>query len=96
MPILHGQVCEPWPSTSSEQLLTALTAIRSPYVVILVEDEHHVNFDCLEYLECTRKQFSEISNSSVVSICHFLNQPDYNRVAKFLTGQTYACELGFV
>ncbi len=49
-----------------------------------VEDEHHVIFDCPEYTY-VRKQFPDLFSSSVYSIGHFLNQPDCNRVAKFLT-----------
>ncbi len=49
-----------------------------------VEDEHHVIFDCPEYAHA-RKQFTDLFNGSVVSIGHFLNQPDCNREAKFLT-----------
>ncbi len=46
------------------------------------EDEHHVIFDCPEY---ARKQFSDLFNSSVVSVGHFLNRPDFSRMAKPLT-----------
>ncbi len=49
-----------------------------------VEDEHLVIFDCPEYTYA-RKQFTDLFNSSIVSIDLFLNQPDCNRVAKFLT-----------
>ncbi len=49
-----------------------------------VEDEHRVIFDCPEYTY-VRRQFPDLFNSPVLSIGHFLNQPDCNRVAKFLT-----------
>ncbi len=49
-----------------------------------VADEHYVIFDCPEYTYA-RKQFPDLSNSSIDSIGYFLNQPDCNPVAKLLT-----------
>ena len=49
-----------------------------------MEDEHHVIFDCPEYVYA-RKQFPELFNSSVILIGDLLNQPDCNCVAKILT-----------
>ena len=49
-----------------------------------VEDEHHVIFDCPSYTYA-RQLFSDISGSNNVSVSQFLNQPDCNRVARFLT-----------
>ncbi len=52
-------------------------------VADFVEDEHH------EYTYAL-KQFTYLFNGSVVSIGHFFNQPDCNRVAKFLTHMNLA------
>ncbi len=49
-----------------------------------LKDEQHVIFDCPEYTYAI-KQFSDLFNSSVVMVGHFLNQPDCNCVAKLLT-----------
>ena len=49
-----------------------------------VEDEHHVIFDCPSYTYA-RQLFPHIFGSNIVTVSHFLNQPDCNRVARFLT-----------
>ncbi len=65
-------------------LATDARCSTSSTIIYPVEDEHHVIFDCPEYTY-VRKQFPDLFSSSVYSIGHFLNQPDCNRVAKFLT-----------
>ena len=55
-----------------------------------VEDEHHVIFDCPSYTYA-RQLFPDIFGSNIVTVSQFLNQPDCNRVARFLTWvKTYA------
>ena len=49
-----------------------------------VEDEHHVIFDCPSYTYA-RQLFPDIFGSNIVTVSQFLNQPDCNRVARFLT-----------
>lgn len=49
-----------------------------------VEDEHHMIFECSGYV-CVRAQFQDLFSPEIVTIGQFLNQPDCNRVAKFLT-----------
>ena len=61
-----------------------------------VEDEHHVTFDCPSYTYA-RQLFPDIFGSNIVTVSQFLNQPDCNRVARFLTWvKTYANEHGLV
>ncbi len=49
-----------------------------------IEDEHHAIFECSAYAT-TRQMFSDIFPSHVSTVSQFLNQPDCNRLAKFLT-----------
>ena len=49
-----------------------------------VEDEHHVIFDCPSYTYA-RQLFPDIFGSNIVTVSQFLNQPDCNRLARFLT-----------
>ena len=49
-----------------------------------IEDEHHAIFDCSAYAT-TRQMFSNLFPSHVSTVSQFLNQPDCNRLAKFLT-----------
>ena len=49
-----------------------------------VEDEHHVFFYCPGYIYA-RQLFPDIFGSNIVTVSQFLNQPDCNRVARFLT-----------
>ena len=48
------------------------------------EDEHHVIFDCSGYTYA-RELFQDLFQSHITSISQFLNQPQCNRLAKFLT-----------
>ena len=49
-----------------------------------IEDEHLVVFDCPNYTYA-RQLFPDIFRSDFVTVSQFLNQPDCNRVARFLT-----------
>ena len=49
-----------------------------------VEDEQHVIFDCPSYTYA-RQLSPDIFGNNIVTISQFLNQPDCNRVARFLT-----------
>ena len=49
-----------------------------------IEDEHHAIFEC-SGAATTRQMFSDLFPSHVSTVSHFLNQPDCNRLAKFLT-----------
>ena len=49
-----------------------------------IEDEHHAIFECSAYAT-TRQMFSDLFPSHVFTVSQFLNQPDCNRLAKFLT-----------
>ncbi len=49
-----------------------------------IEDEHHAIFECSAYAT-TRQMFSDLFPSHVSTVSQFLNQPDCNRLAKFLT-----------
>ena len=48
------------------------------------EDEHHVIFDCPSYMY-DREQFQDLFQSHITIVSHFLNQPQCNRLSKFLT-----------
>ena len=48
------------------------------------EDEHHVIFDCSGYTYA-RGLFQDLFQSHIKFISQFLNQPQCNRLAKFLT-----------
>ncbi len=48
------------------------------------EDEHHAIFECSAYAT-TRQMFPDLFPSHVSTVSQFLNQPDCNRLAKFLT-----------
>ena len=48
-----------------------------------IEDEHHAIFDCSGYT-CARELFQDFSQSHITSISQILNQPQCNRLAKFL------------
>ncbi|KAK9841408.1 hypothetical protein WJX74_005242 [Apatococcus lobatus] len=49
-----------------------------------IEDEHHAIFDCSGYTYA-RELFQDLFQSHITSISQFLNQPQCNRLAKFLT-----------
>ena len=49
-----------------------------------VEDEHHAIFDCPGYMYA-REQFRDLFQSQITTVSQFLNQPQCNRLAKFLT-----------
>ena len=46
--------------------------------------EHHAIFECSAYAT-TRQMFSDLFPSHASTVSQFLNQPDCNRLAKFLT-----------
>ena len=48
-----------------------------------IEDEHHAIFDCSGYTY-VRELFQDLSQRHITSIGQFLNQPQGNRLAKFL------------
>ena len=48
------------------------------------EDEHPAISECSAYAT-TRQTFSDLFPSHVSTVSQFLNQPDCNRLAKFLT-----------
>ena len=48
-----------------------------------IEDEHHAIFDCSGYTYA-RELFQDLCQSHITSISQFLNQPQCNRLAKFL------------
>ena len=49
-----------------------------------IEDEHHATFDCSGYTYA-RELFQDLFQSRITSISQVLNQPQCNRLAKFLT-----------
>ena len=49
-----------------------------------IEDEHHAIFDCSGYTYA-RELFQGLFQSHITSITQFLNQPQCNRLAKFIT-----------
>ena len=49
-----------------------------------IEDEHHAIFDCSGHTYA-RQLFQDLFQSHITSISHFLNRPQCNRLAKFLT-----------
>lgn len=49
-----------------------------------IEDEHHAIFECSSY-NYVRGLFPDLFPENVLSVGQFLNQPNCNRVAKFLT-----------
>ena len=49
-----------------------------------IEDEHHAIFNCSGYTNA-REPFQDLLQSHITSISHFLNQPQCNRLARFLT-----------
>ena len=49
-----------------------------------VEDEHHAVFDCPGYMYA-REQFQDLFQSHIATVGQFLNQPQCNRLVKFLT-----------
>ena len=50
----------------------------------LIEDEHHAIFDCPGYMYA-RDQFQDLFQSHITTVSHFPDQPQCNRLAKFLT-----------
>ena len=48
-----------------------------------VEDEHHAIFDCSG--NAYARELSDLFQGHISTVSHFLNQPQCNRVAKFLT-----------
>ena len=48
------------------------------------EDEHHAIFDCPAYADA-REQYRYLFQSHITTVGDFLNQPQCNRLAKFLT-----------
>ena len=49
-----------------------------------IQDEHHAIFDCPGYAYA-REQFQDLFQSHITTVSQFLNQPQCNRLAKFLT-----------
>ena len=49
-----------------------------------IEDEHHAIFDCSAYAD-DREQYHDIFQSHITTVGDFLNQPQCNRLARFLT-----------
>ena len=47
------------------------------------EDEHQAICDCPDYVYA-RKQFHDLSQSHITTVSQFLNQPQFNRLAKCL------------
>ena len=49
-----------------------------------IEDEHHAIFDCPAYADA-REHYRDLFQSHSTTVGDFLNQPQCNRLAKFLT-----------
>ena len=49
-----------------------------------IEDEHHAIFDCSAYADA-REQYRDLFQIHITTVGDFLNQPQCNRLAKFLT-----------
>ena len=49
-----------------------------------IEDEHHAIFYCSVYAEA-REQHRDLFQSHITTVGDFLNQPQCNRLARFLT-----------
>ena len=49
-----------------------------------VADEHHAIFDCPSYVYA-REHFQDLFQSHITAVSHFVNQPQCNQLAKFLT-----------
>ena len=49
-----------------------------------VEDEHHAIFDCSSYVYA-REHFQDLFQSHITTVSQFVNQPQCNQLAKFLT-----------
>ena len=49
-----------------------------------VEDEHHAIFDCPSYVYA-REHFQDLFQSHITTVSQFVNQPQCNQLAKFLT-----------
>ena len=49
-----------------------------------VEDVHHAIFDCPGYMYA-REQFQDLFQSHITTVSQFLDQPQCNRLARFLT-----------
>ena len=49
-----------------------------------VDDEHHAIFECSGYAYA-RELFPDLFQGHISTVSHFLNQPQCNRMAKFLT-----------
>ena len=49
-----------------------------------VEDEHHAVFECPGYVYA-REHFQDLFESHITTVSQFVNQPQCNRLAKFLT-----------
>ena len=49
-----------------------------------IGDEHHAIFDCTGYIYA-REQFQDLFQRHITTVSQFLNQPQCNRLAKFLT-----------
>ena len=49
-----------------------------------VEDEHHAIFDCPTYVDA-REHFQDLLQSHITTVSQFVNQPQCNQLAKFLT-----------
>ena len=49
-----------------------------------IEDEHHAIFDCPAYVYA-REHFQDLFHSHITTVSQFLNQPQCNQLAKFLT-----------
>ena len=50
----------------------------------VIDDEHHAILDCSAYADA-REQDRDLFQSHITTVGDFLNQPQCNRLAKFLT-----------
>ena len=48
------------------------------------EDEHHALFDCSGYVYA-REHFQDLFQCHITTVSQFVNQPQCNQLAKFLT-----------
>ena len=55
-----------------------------------IEDEHHAIFDCPGDMYA-REQFKDLFQSHITTVSQFFNQPQCNRLAKFLTWIRACC-----
>ena len=55
-----------------------------------IEDEHHAIFECSGYVYA-RDHFQDVFQSHITTVRQFVNQPQCNRLAKFLTWIRACC-----